>query len=159
MMPLVQLDEMFCQGCAYADCADMLEVVSNEFFLEYASAQITNSAFSAEIFLKVLLERLGKKAKNNHKLQELFAKLPNDMAEKIRMYTSHYVGGWRESDLNSISNAFVNWRYGYERKGTLGITTSFLKAFRNALREQCAKVVFGKTWDEYNEQRQLRIKR
>ena len=157
MIDYAQLDEMFCQGCAFADCSDLIGSMPNSFYLEYTSAQVANASLSAEIFLKVLLKHLDVDVGKSHKLSDLFNKLPPAHADAIRRYVYYHTGEWNENNLQLISNAFVDWRYSYEHNQTLHMPLYFLTAFRDGLREHCATTIFGKTWDEYKDERQRRI--
>lgn len=103
----------------------------------YLAPYITVSSFSIELFLKCLyaLEK-GKKAKNIHKLYQLYDALSDDSKIIIKMLYEMYaekdpslivlkskvpeMKTDLEDILKDMSNAFVNWRYSYE-----GNLTSF----------------------------------
>ena len=150
----MSLQEMFDEACAFADCADMCKNVENSHFMGYGTPYIVNSAFACEVFIKLLLAK-NNIIKKEHKLKNLFDDLPVNVQESIKQNVLEHYIGWRNvlglDYLEQISNAFVDWRYGYESIGVLSCDIGFLDAFRNALREQCTNDVFGITWEEYDQ--------
>ena len=151
---LFDCQKMFRHACAFAECADLAlkkfrhESADIEWYAEPATV---NSAFACEVFLKALLKR-------QHKIKELYELLPDKLKAAIKQATmANYGGMWKNAFgyelLDNISDAFVDWRYSYEIVGTkrasMQINIGFLTAFRNALREVCCRLFFGKTWEEY----------
>jgi hypothetical protein len=82
---------------------------------------IVNAAFSAEMYLKCLQEIHGK-VTESHVLTALFKSLPNKVKDKInkackKCESKHQIeqGVLFKEHLKNINNAFVNWRYIYEK--------------------------------------------
>lgn len=81
---------------------------------------VVNAAFSAEMYLKCLLEISGKNV-HSHTLTTLFKALPNKLKDKInkkkkQLEAEYDVEGdvLFKEHLKNINNAFVNWRYVHE---------------------------------------------
>ena len=93
----------------------------------YSSALTMNLAFSAEIYLKVLNIILNDNKKSGHKLIDLYKSLPykhknlieTDYNNEINKYDINRDVPYNHLSLNECLNiyneAFVNWRYSYER--------------------------------------------
>ncbi len=156
--------QMFRHACAFSDCADfaMRGFDPKKIGVEwYTTPATVNSAFACEVYLKTLLvfydiqfQKLLK-PKDRHKITELFTLLPEETQARIKLATEAYYGGsWKDGfgldRINSLSEAFVKWRYSYEQEGSLHVDISFLNAFRNTLREACCQLFFGKTWEAYS---------
>lgn len=82
---------------------------------------VVNAAFSAEMYLKCLQEIHGE-VTESHALTALFKALPNKVKDRInkisKVFESHYKieqGVLFKDHLKCINNAFINWRYIYER--------------------------------------------
>ena len=159
---LFDCQQMFRHACAFAECADMAmkkfrhDTADIEWYTEPATV---NSAFACEVYLKALLLFHDVPLKKEHKIEKLFDMLPYDPKDYVKQTTMIYYGGmWKDAFgrelVESISDAFVDWRYSYETVGTkrasLQINIGFLTAFRNSLRELCCREFFNKTWDEYS---------
>ena len=152
---------MFRHACAFADCADMAEAKFRHDTADiewYTTPAIVNSAFACEVYLKAILLYNGISPDKIHKIGDLYAKLPDSIKDFVRMTTANNHGGiwtdnWGFELLENISDAFREWRYSYEhdwgKSRIMHIDISFLKAFRNALREACCELFFSKTWEEY----------
>jgi len=152
--------QMFRHACAFADCADMAEAKfrSDTADIEwYTTPAIVNSAFACEVYLKALLLFHDIKNKREHALKNLYDMLPDRIKDFIVPTVLKACGTWTDpfgfEQIDLISNAFKEWRYYYEDLGStrtaISINRSFLKAFRNALREACCEQFFSKTWEEY----------
>ena len=92
---------------------------------------VTNSAFSAELYLKGLLDFEGV-SKKGHKLEELFNEISDKLKNQIISLTSLNSQDF-QNNLKKISNAFVEWRYLYE-KDDIQIIWCFLQKFSNAVK-------------------------
>ncbi|MDH3973286.1 MAG: HEPN domain-containing protein [Deltaproteobacteria bacterium] len=93
---------------------------------------VTNRAFSIELFLKAILQNDGT-SKYGHKLHELF----NDLKHERKTQIIEETGLDSElfhKDLTKISNAFVEWRYLYEKED-IQIAWSFLQKLSNAVKK------------------------
>ena len=148
--------EVFDQACAFAECADLCKKQDDAFVKGYLTPSIVNSAFACEVFLKLLLWHHNINYERTHTLKQLFEMLPEQSKQMVKERTFYKYSEWTDAlgfeHLETISNAFVEWRYSYEHEhGTIGCPTSFLETFRNVLREQCANEVFGVTWEEYDQ--------
>lgn len=147
--------EMFRTGCNFSDCADLClkeQDRAPESNLAYITPAIVNAAFSCEVFLKLLLQHEGKDIHKIHKLNDLYAKLSEDIQMELKEKTILRYGKWSDiwerPYLEQISNAFVEWRYSYEHDWTksanMQIEVGFLIAFKNSLKEFYV-AVFGET--------------
>lgn len=92
---------------------------------------IVNYAFACELYIKYLLQINGVEQCRKHKLTDLFGLLPETSQQEIRtkMNTANF-----NQELNSISNAFVDWRYIYEKNNAF-LHIDFLRRFCVALKE------------------------
>ena len=145
---------MFRHACAFAECADLAKdrICHGAADIEwYATPAIVNSAFACEVFLKALLIFYDVPFKKEHELKELYEFLPEDTRIWIKLAVmSNYGGIWTDilgrELLESISNAFVNWRYWYEfipqKTSSMQIDVGFLEMFRNTLRDACKQLFF-----------------
>ncbi len=158
---LIACQQMFRHACAFSECSDMAkkrfkhETADIEWYITPATV---NSAFVCEVYIKALMKYYGVKTAKKHKLKELYEALPEKAKEWIKITVRNYYGGiWMNpfgfECLDNISDAFEQWRYSYEHDWnescTMNIDLGFLMAFRNALREACSQLFFGKTWEEY----------
>jgi hypothetical protein len=82
---------------------------------------VVNAAFSAEMYLKCLLEIHGE-VKETHVLTALFKSLPNKVKDRINKNSKAFEDQYEvesgllfKDHLKSINHAFVNWRYIYEK--------------------------------------------
>ena len=92
---------------------------------------VTNRAFSAELYWKGILAFEGV-SKTGHELKELFNEISDELKNQIINLTSLDSQEF-QNNLNKISNAFVEWRYLYERDD-IQIVWSFLQKFSNAVK-------------------------
>lgn len=163
---LTDSQEMFRHACTFCECADMaLDKFKHDTadIGFYVSPVTINSAFACEVFLKAILMYQDKKIPRSHKLRDLYNALPKELKELIKRevssgYPDMWTNLWGQDYLNSISDAFVKWRYNYEHdwrkdSSTMHIEVGFLNRFRDTLREICCRMFFGITWDEYKEVR------
>ena len=141
--------EMFRTGCNFSDCADLClkeQDRAPESNLAYITPAIMNAAFSCEVFLKLLLQHEGKDIHKIHKLNDLYAKLSEDIQMELKEKTILRYGKWSDIGgrpyLEQISNAFVECRYSYEHDWTesaiMQIEVGFLIEFKNSLKELCS---------------------
>ena len=153
--------EMLRHACAFAEVADMAEAkfCHGTADIEWYSTPATvNSAFACEVFLKALLIYNDVPMKRQHKIKELYELLPDEPKALVKKTTMTNGGMWENAfgyeQLDNITDAFVDWRYSYEivgkKRASMQINIGFLTAFRNALREVCCRLFFGKTWEEYS---------
>ena len=94
-----------------------------------------NAAFACELFLKAILicnSSNGNIAQGHH-LESLFSSLPEAARNQIEGRYTQKCNHDFSSLLTEIDNAFVDWRYAYE-KG-VGINISGILAFANSLKE------------------------
>ncbi len=92
-------------------------------------ASIVNKAFACEVFLKSIIIMNTKKITNEHSLIKLVKK--SNSCLEIRKKLNNY--DFNE-ELEKINNAFVEWRYTYERDKMI-INNGFLNDFCNTLEE------------------------
>lgn len=153
--------EMFYHACTFAECADMALAK-----LQHDTAQLgfydlpsaVNSAFACEVFLKSILKWYGINPPKSHSLQQLYNATPTNIQSFVKAVASNNYGGrwtneWKEECLKLLSNAFEQCRYLYEhdfsKQRCVQIEIGFLVVFRNALREACSQLFFGKTWEQF----------
>ena len=150
---------VFKQGCAFADCAQALEIEGRTkldmILPTHTHAAISLSAFACELFLKCLLIYSGFGFDNIHKLEDLWNDYKliaepeaNQIEESIEAYFSNSNGPVFYRMLKEASNAFSDWRYSYEGK-TLKINRNFIIAFRKVLKEACCVKLYGMQWNDY----------
>ena len=154
--------QMFRHACAFAECADMAlkkfrhDTADIEW---YSTPSIINSAFACEVYLKAMLLFSNIPIKKEHKIKELYKMIPDQIKDEIKsMVTRGCESIWYDSfgfeKLDNISDAFVEWRYCYEKlERTREIDIGFLTTFRDALREACCQLFFHVTWEEYKNQK------
>ena len=149
--------EMFHHACAFSDCSDFaLQVVCQDKTVTGCepTPAVVNSAFACEVYLKALLKYNDNPVMKEHRLKELYGLLPENTREWIKLTVINHYGQWYDcfgqDYLESISNAFTDWRYSYESNRLMSIHHGFLTTFRDTLREACCQLFFGKTWKEYS---------
>ena len=151
---------MFDHACDFSAAADLLwkrESKGCDQFNDYSAPSIVCYALSCEIFLKVLCLCYTGSICKEHALEKLFEKLPAEVKDNLKkQFDCSYDGKedsfWWKDELQEFSKAFVKWRYLYESGESVTFaSTVFFVAFRDALREECCKVMFGKNWNDYKE--------
>ena len=82
---------------------------------------VVNAAFSAEMYLKCLQE-VHEQITESHVLTVLFKSLPNKVKDKINKASKKFESQYQieqgvlfKEHLKNINNAFVKWRYIYEK--------------------------------------------
>ncbi|WP_056621504.1 MULTISPECIES: hypothetical protein [unclassified Brevundimonas] len=81
------------------------------------TAGVVGLAFASELYLKTLLLIAHGKAPSGHRLNVLFAKLPDTVRDLVKVRYEQRrkgTGSVLERDLVTYSNAFVEFRYVYE---------------------------------------------
>lgn len=94
-----------------------------------------NIAFACELYMKAILidDSTGDTIIRGHKLDELFDVLPTDAKVQIEaMYSDQHKRDFK-SLLSEISNAFIDWRYAFEKGVHINVTG--ILAFANALED------------------------
>lgn len=93
---------------------------------------VVNAAFSVELGFKALVLRSGRSV-SGHKLNDLFCKLDAPTQQLI----VEAVGLERQvfdTSLETVSNAFIEWRYIYERESA-HVDMAFLSSLANATQD------------------------
>ncbi|MCL9783631.1 hypothetical protein M9194_19590 [Vibrio sp. S4M6] len=95
---------------------------------EFAPAFIVNATFACEVYIKRIYELRKKEYKETHSLSVLYKQLHNkDQYQINKVYKQ--LRKQNDADkspeqikeaIKTIANAFVDWRYLYEKKGSLG---------------------------------------
>ena len=103
----------------------------------YYVPTVVNGAFSIEITLKAILAKNQIDYGKEHNLFILFQLLPesfqNEMFEHLLEKAPEYKEAKKLIDeLILISDAFVEWRYAFEKKKVPAFDLRFLSAFANA---------------------------
>ena len=157
---LFDSQRMFKHACAFFDCAKFCETEPQNINMGVCThlvADIVNSAFACEVFIKSLLifNKLTLEDIRGHKLKDLWTKykeIDNERALLIEKTVNEFFGNDEEfvfgESLENVSDAFVNWRYIYE-KHSGSIHLQFLRIFREILREHCCKEIYKMTWKEF----------
>lgn len=114
---------------AFRRCDPAVETKDSKHFMAFPA--IVCAAFSAEVGLKTLLDRLGIAAKG-HDLRALLLKLPSELQYAIFEATGMSIEEFA-GQLAHSRNAFVDWRYIYEKNGENFISIKFLGAFASAV--------------------------
>lgn len=153
---------MFKHACAFAGCARFCEREPwnmEKRLPDYTVADIVNSAFACEIFIKAILLYSGstieeiKKAKHGIKglwelLKTLNPTVSTDIETRVINIFQSKNPDFFDNAMSSISDAFVTWRYIYEANGAT-IHINFLRIFRGVMREICCETLYHMTWNEY----------
>ena len=105
---------------------------------------VVNAAFSCELSIKAVLNQLGipvPHGNDGHKIDSLFSCLPIELQEKVKkdVNSANFC-----SDIQFIYNAFVEWRYLYE-KGSASIPFDFLMTLAQALCKEAEIIVTKST--------------
>ena len=142
-------------------CAEETERQKKRFDL-LGTPEIVNLAFACEVYIKTLLTLYQIKTKKEHKLNELFALLPDDVQQEVKQQTFQkhpeynrltgkiLANGFGLDLLDLEANDFVEWRYLYEfKKHSYSCNVGFLRAFAVTLRDFCCERLFRTNWEEY----------
>ena len=107
--------------------------------------EAVNYAFACEIFLKILLLISNIPYTYEHKLENLFNKLPDKYKNEIIDLCDKEYKGDREpfnmQFLSNVSSAFEKWRYCYEKENP-PLKIGFLFIFSKILKEKCSREMF-----------------
>ena len=157
---------MFKHACAFSGCANFCKSESwniEHRLPDYSVAGIVNSAFACEVFIKSLLvfngvpieDIVDDKKRGVHKIADLWKMLEtkdpsttNFAKQKMLELFSETRNSSFYEMLDNISDAFVYWRYIYE-KSSGKIHLNFLTLFRTLLQELCCEKYYGMTGSEY----------
>lgn len=153
---------MFKHACAFVGCAQFCEKEPwniEKRLPDYTVADIVNSAFACEIFIKALLLNSGKtieeikKAKHGIEgllelLKAVNPTLSADIENRVISIFQSTDPEFFNTAMSTISDAFVTWRYIYESHGAT-IHINFLRIFREVMREVCCETLYHMTWKEY----------
>ncbi len=136
---------------------DELLIIKKESFINKIFPYIVNSAFSSEIYLKLIILMNGSTIPKKHSLTLLLEKanLKNKfkffLIDNLKKLNKPYSDECFERDLKSISNAFEDWRYIYE-KNSITISNVFLQLLNTYLDITCKSLIKNKfdiNMDEY----------
>ena len=156
----LELCEIFETACVFFDgagfCLQAADM-GNPGVLSHRIPAIVNAAFACEVFLKTLLRLFDIPLEKEHKLKQLYKRLPQDIQERIKAGATARYGRWTDiwgqDYLDNISNAFIKWRYHYEhdwsKSCVMHIEIGFLFAFGKSLRGECCKELYRMGWGEY----------
>lgn len=100
---------------AFGRCMEQRPLSNNQFELPLVPA-IVCAAFSIELGFKALILSAGGQA-SGHELSKLFKKLPTTTQDFIVRDVGIKPDAFAAS-LDLVSNAFVDWRYIYEKSST-----------------------------------------
>ncbi len=90
--------------------------------------EVVNYSFAAELGLKALIRLHTGKAAKGHNLLQLYQALPPEVALKLRKGANVVIF---EEKIGQIANAFVEWRYAFEKE-FLVVSISSLKELAEA---------------------------
>lgn len=99
--------------------------------------EIVNGALSVELTLKAILVEQNIPYGHEHNLKVLFDKLPEEIQNKVWFYIARKNPAYSdtvkcENELLLMSEAFVQWRYYFEKQLATSFDSNFLFAFANA---------------------------
>ena len=101
---------------------------------------VTCASFSLELYLKCILEIRSQPESKEHSLSALFKLLPSSDQEALLFFLRGAYAdlslpiGFLENGLQSMANAFVQWRYLHE-KSSASIDLQFLRRMAWACQE------------------------
>lgn len=156
----LQCQIMFDHANAFSNCADFCAKGRCEDpvrFDKYTAPEVVNISFSCEVYLKTLICYYGIELKRAHKLDSLFDLLPDENKAHIRnailVNYGTLTAGFGIDLIQKYGDSFAEWRYYYEfsRSSSYSMDFEFMRALRNALREECSQVLFGMNWLQYKE--------
>ena len=151
---------MFKHACAFVDCATFCETEPKNIktgVMTHMAADIVNSAFACEVFIKSLLIYHGLAIDDirGHKLKLLWSKYrtvdstnATVIEQKMKDFFESENEDMFDELLDNISDAFEYWRYIYEKHGGK-IHVQFLRIFREMLRGVCCETYYHMTWNDY----------
>ena len=110
---------------------------------------IVNKSFSCEVYLKLIITANGDSYKNIHNIMDLYEKA--NIKEEFEKYIMdnanssgiEYTIEKLYSDLETISKAFVEWRYIFEKED-LYVSEGILIIFNDYLDKYCLKIIQDK---------------
>ena len=151
--------EMFYNGCSFAAGGELCQKSGEKNF--YNLPLIINYSLSCEILLKALLVLSSKEIPLKHELKVLFELLPEEMQLEINAEMIEKHGSLLNSlgipIIDEISNAFITWRYIYEKIpgkfASINIDTDYLITFCEILREKCCQAVFQSSYSDLIEKK------
>ncbi len=133
----------FATTAAYLYKTDLLKVPRNGFSI---APFVVNSAFSIEIYLKTLGQIHGIPLKG-HKLLSLFDSLPMEAHQRICAVLVDCLKEWEPTGgvdlrtcISELSDAFVEWRYCYEKNQTKEVRFDRVIFVMKVLHEACSDV-------------------
>ena len=112
---------------------------------------LVNKSFACEVYLKFLLgdfkiDFSDLKGKNGHNLSKLYDKLPINVKNELLKFLQSKGTQTNEkllTKLNSVSQAFIEWRYIYENFDGISADYSFLNDFCDFLDMYCQKMILS----------------
>jgi hypothetical protein len=137
---------MFRQALSFATTAahlhktDLLRAPRNGFSV---APFVVNSAFSIELYLKTL-GQIHNRALKGHELLKLFDSLPTEARQRIDVVMPDCLKEWGPAGgvdlrtcISELNNAFVEWRYCYEKYRTNEIQIDRMIFVMKVLHEAC----------------------
>lgn len=115
-------------------------------FMKRVFPYVVNKSFACEVYLKLILILDDKKIDKNHSIRSLYDKSGiNCEFEAYIMANSEMKDRATIDDcINSFSNAFVEWRYIYEKDATEKLMYVFLSIFCDYLDKICKRKLLDK---------------
>jgi hypothetical protein len=115
---------IFSQATSFADASNLIFEKNLKSFPrnpQGITPFVVNAAFSAELYLKCLHKIHGDPSET-HSLTTLFCQLPNKTKDRVNKLKKSIEGQYEveknllfKDHLKPVSNAFINWRYIYEK--------------------------------------------
>lgn len=86
------------------------------------------AAFSAELGLKELIRKFGGTVKKEHKYSDLLTLLPK---QEVNAILADLKTRWTDLDsqMSKANNAFVEWRYFFEKRTPIEVNVKFVADF------------------------------
>ena len=121
-------------------------LMRSPFDLPLIAPFVVNSAFSIELYLKTLLKIFGNFTKGHDPLA-LYRALPKTATDAIAPFIDRSHNKWIpgektdfESCIIDVSNAFVDWRYLYEKQQSSSIRIPRMIFILNMLHDTCGSL-------------------
>lgn len=143
--------KMYCSARQFRNAIkfeDILEI-ENGIFQNRVFPYIVNCAFSCEVYLKMIIKSNGASFDKMHKIKDLLDLAGHRELFELYFFERNGTTGdvddisRLENDLESISNAFTNWRYIYERDcETAAVGT--LRFLNDYLDQTCKAIIESK---------------
>jgi HEPN domain-containing protein len=146
--PVTKLQSMFRQAYSFCTTSSYLykkDLTSQPHNYYSVAPFVVNAALAIELYLKTLSEIHGKKLWG-HELAKLFDNLPKAAVEELEAEVPAAAAGHNidtgksfRDCLHRVNDAFVDWRYLYEKQGTQEIRIPEVIFLMDVVHHACSK--------------------